>query len=861
MYIRALTIENFRSIDFLELTNLPVHGIILIEGDNETGKSTLLEALSFLFDQRYSFSSKGKAIKNIQPRGKDVAPIVSMHAQVGEYELIMKKQWLKQTKAELKILQPTVEALTGKDAEARFEEIISAHIDSDLRDALFVVQGGLSPELALGGITSLDHNLKLLSGEEQLIDDNAVQRLVNEEYERFYSAKTAKPARELASAEKSRKDAHAALEEITQRYKHYVDAVEEVERFNEKIIDLEQRKVELAKDHAQWEEKYQVIEKTQRRHKEQENRVQSLRYIAERDQEKLDRRKQLIQSVSDAAQEVNTAQESLALASDKTSAEEKELAAVLERRNAAKKIVEHSEKETDNLNALVLAAQKWQQRVELVDIYNQVMRIDEEKTLLKKPVLIRREDVTAIQDAVMAVQQAEKIAELVAVGIDMRADTPTLIRVDDKEILLDQHSMALTQMTTVVIDKVEIKVTPPATDAVVELEDARVKLAELYKKHDVTSLYEARNRLDQYEQVSAQEKELTHTQQQLLGHYSKTELSDIIAELAEITQPEKPMAELMELVKLNEEKLKQARQDERDANDLYIQLAKRPAAEHKAKQEARVVVLQEQYEHYVQQLREQEEADPTKKLEETVTQAQQELMQAEEELAVVTKKLAELDADNTERRFTHVRQLIERTKEEHNQVLSNIRAHELFIAKAAGIAEEKDRRAEEYEAAQRNYAGVERRAQAVALLKNTLDRHRQAMHQRYAQPFKEELERLAEMIFGKGVSFNLQEDLSVLERSQTDIALTTQELSGGAQEQLGLIMRLALARLAAGEPVPVFLDDALGASDEQRLKAMGYLLNGLGDTQQIFITTCMPSRYAHVYPAVKVQMKELYTSE
>ncbi|NLP38267.1 MAG: AAA family ATPase, partial [Corynebacterium pollutisoli] len=45
MRIHSLTIENFRGIERLTLEELPETGVIVIHGDNEQGKSTILDAL------------------------------------------------------------------------------------------------------------------------------------------------------------------------------------------------------------------------------------------------------------------------------------------------------------------------------------------------------------------------------------------------------------------------------------------------------------------------------------------------------------------------------------------------------------------------------------------------------------------------------------------------------------------------------------------------------------------------------------------------------------------------------------------------------------------------------------------------
>ena len=75
-------------------------------------------------------------------------------------------------------------------------------------------------------------------------------------------------------------------------------------------------------------------------------------------------------------------------------------------------------------------------------------------------------------------------------------------------------------------------------------------------------------------------------------------------------------------------------------------------------------------------------------------------------------------------------------------------------------------------------------------------------------------------------------------------------LSGGAQEQLAMLVRLAIAELVAEngdmEGVPVFVDDVLGNTDDERLKAMAAVLSEVSTDKQVFMLSCQPQRYTRV---------------
>lgn len=89
--------------------------------------------------------------------------------------------------------------------------------------------------------------------------------------------------------------------------------------------------------------------------------------------------------------------------------------------------------------------------------------------------------------------------------------------------------------------------------------------------------------------------------------------------------------------------------------------------------------------------------------------------------------------------------------------------------------------------------------------------------------------------------------LSIESRTLDDTTLDFDQLSTGAQEQLGLLARLACATLVAPDGgAPVIFDDALGWTDPGRLDRMGAAISTAADDCQVIILTCTPGRYSAV---------------
>ena len=76
-----------------------------------------------------------------------------------------------------------------------------------------------------------------------------------------------------------------------------------------------------------------------------------------------------------------------------------------------------------------------------------------------------------------------------------------------------------------------------------------------------------------------------------------------------------------------------------------------------------------------------------------------------------------------------------------------------------------------------------------------------------------------------------------IKRDRTEIF---SRLSDGTQEQIAVLVRLAMASMLAerGQTVPVILDDALVYCDDDRIKRMFDALSRAGRNQQVIVLTC-----------------------
>ena len=161
----------------------------------------------------------------------------------------------------------------------------------------------------------------------------------------------------------------------------------------------------------------------------------------------------------------------------------------------------------------------------------------------------------------------------------------------------------------------------------------------------------------------------------------------------------------------------------------------------------------------------------------------------------------------------------------------------------------------EREHAEAEYLRVQRRARAAQLLRSVMARHRDAMRQRYVDPFRSEVERLGRIVFGDSFEVEIDSELRIGARTLAGRTVPYESLSGGAKEQLGIVARLAGAALVAKEDsVPVVIDDALGFTDADRLTKMAEVFDAVGGDGQVIVLTCSPQRYEGVAGAHHIEL-------
>ncbi|SDY70655.1 DNA repair exonuclease SbcCD ATPase subunit [Variovorax sp. YR266] len=173
---------------------------------------------------------------------------------------------------------------------------------------------------------------------------------------------------------------------------------------------------------------------------------------------------------------------------------------------------------------------------------------------------------------------------------------------------------------------------------------------------------------------------------------------------------------------------------------------------------------------------------------------------------------------------------------------------ELEARGALGQEEAASEKQRELEHATRRCAELERRAKALDHLLKLLREKRSTLARRLRAPLQKHLDHYLQILF-PGAQVEVGDDLSPGRITRQGLrgaqSGAFEELSVGAREQMGVVARLAYADLLkeARKPTLLILDDALVNTDEERLRQMKRVLYDAATRHQILIFSCHPEAW------------------
>ena len=878
MKIERIRLKNFCGVDEVEV-RFSLTGITLIHGPNESGKSTLMTALDVLFD--YYDTSMDLLVKNTKHVFRDVGAEVEADIGIGVHRFTYFKRFHKDRETRLTIRVPNAESLTGREAHDRVQQILlGSKVDITLWKALRILQGGSLQMPRLHDQTAVTQALDQAAGQAKAGDkETALFEAVKSQYENYYTNTGKEKESPLGKAKSKAEDArkveegfHSRLSALEEDVSHHATLERDLGTLKSSLVRLDEAKV-AAQDELDKTSKLADIRDQARQHKQTADQALQTAQTA------LQTRGDLIGEVAAAEASVQSA---LSLC-EKATADLNEASTGLIGARAKHEDATSTATRLDQEAAIRRADMEFRkEKSELartIERFQHVTDADNaasQASALVSTVKITEQLRAKIRDAELHLKTAQGILNAASPQLTITALQSVSVLLGEELVPLEPGQARTFSVKEPILANVgglaEVRVQPgTSADTLKQAElDAQSALGKWCAQAGVaspeeaetawTELVDAERTLADRDRV-ANEHLLGLTREGLANHiqHFKAKVEAYAARRTSAFALPATIDECRACLDTATETAAEARNEQKSAERVFQDVQEqhnRCGREH-ARSSATLEAEQKYHVNAGDRLEKERvrSSDDAQKSDVEAATAN-----AQAATAAFTEAENQLEGADRERARSCLDAATASAKtgkdryEEKDRELLVLRGKlENAGEKGLGEALEEARRAT-FEA-EDSHARLQRHALAAKKLYDTMLSEQQVMRRAYVDPLRNGIEQFGLDVYGPTFRVDVNEQLQVVSRTVDGVTVSVKQLSTGAQEQLGVLTRLAVASLVSNDGgVPFVLDDALGSTDLGRLKAMGAVLRAASQATQTIIITCDRDRYANVGAQVSVAM-------
>lgn len=848
MRLRSITLKDVRRFtDPVRIDGI-TDGVNVLSAPNEFGKSTVFDALRALFFVPHG--STKKDIKHLRPHAGG-SPEVSVEVETPDGLFVIAKRWF--AKSEAKVLRSGVLIAQADEAEAWISRLLGGG-DGGPSGLLWVRQGllGLSDGEKSEQTTALEARRDLLSsvtGEVETMTggrrmDAALARC-HEELSAYATA-TGRPKAgglwsdtiqevETLSADRDKLAGQVALLQsaLDERTRHRAE-LEELEAPDAVV----ERKTRLDAARAA----FSAAEAHTGKVKAAEQALQTATLVADRARQDLKvlRDAQTEKSASEKAERL--ASEQLVEAQEGLATHEKALADATKAHDEAEEERKRSETLVRRIEAQTSAAAARERRADLEERIEIARFVREQLEAAKAAASVGPDDTSMdkLRGLLAALTTARALRDSTATRVTMRYAPGREGAVQHSGApLVESTALAIHAATALHLEGLgELTVHPGEGPAGLgDVAQAEVDLAVVLEVLGVPSVEEATRAHQKRQEAKSA---LLQLEAELRGHAPKG-IEDLQKQIASL--PDATSQDIEALPPLDEAEIKL-----QSASRMVLELRARMNAARDQRDEARTVhttalVRKEEAERRLNSAIEamgrlaQQDEDA---LATVAAQAEEKRLAAEGVLAEAQSAAPDIDA--AQAALTRAQSIEDAARKRIEDLRPAIAALDERIRGSAGEAvEERLQETEEkLGASEIRLARIAREVKVLERLQAALEAARSEARDRYFEPVAGELRPLLHLLW-PDAELNWADDTllpqSLIRNSQEE---TVDILSGGTQEQIALLVRLAFARLLSkdGRHAPVILDDALVFTDDDRIERMFDALHRQASDLQIIVLSC-----------------------
>lgn len=865
--LRSIKIDNFRKFR----TPLVIEGLsdglnIIIE-PNESGKSTLLEALRGAFFVRHG--TRNQLAQSYAPHGEAVAPRVEVDFDIGDESWSLTKQFLR---------SPTLEVRgprgrsSGDEAETVLQELLGFTRDNSRSGdvaawgtlgLLWVAQTEALSLTAPGQIVR-DTVLSALEAEVGTIMGGAtydrVRARIDEQFLNYWTS-TGRDATRLQTkaldrvnaAKMASDDAQRRLDALEQTFSDLEGAKARLKLINREMADETDAdaRADLVSNLETARAAAQILATRTAEQTTAATRVRSLEDLQSR-------AVAANQAITDAKEALTRAKEDRAAFADELQdargrdAEARQaVAAARDARKSAHEALKAGETllaEQRRRNAIA-AAKERHAKLEILESSYAAARKTSEQAI---PI----EAIEELEALDRAVTSAEVAVTFGATNIELLGPSDG-ITINGEP--LTNGERAITAETRIKLpSSAEIVIRPPASasSAAAELHDAKSARTRALADFQVENLAAARARNDAAKAAFSEMKAID------------TQIAAITPSDGEIDLPAGAAALKLFIAGTQDEPVAPAAEAVRDLAQLTTMLENAESDFARAEgvlqscaealrivegNDAPLATTEARAQRDVENAEAQLEA---LKLVPEFDDLETKLMTAQKESADATVELANAKRDasaHNEAEITRKIQVIDARAKAASDAKRNL---ETEIARleatvesegGKGLADHAAESREELEAATAALRRTTEEAETLKMLRSVLEAARVETSQSFLGPVARRAKRhITRLLPGCDLSFS--ESLALEHVVRAGVSEGCDNLSKGTQEQLAVLTRLAFADvlLEQGRPVSLILDDPLVYSDDGRLDLMTEILSEAAERMQVILLTCRERAFRHV---------------
>ena len=815
-------------------------GLDVLIGPNEFGKSTILKAVkAALFD---AHRSKHRKLEVLRPYAGG-APLIEVDFEVAGNQWRIRKQFLSSPAAELRDLHAG-SVTRGVDAEARLEELLGGAG----RFGLLCADQGMP----LASMTPLETGgaafISAIESEVETVADGSAARFIGERVKEqlavLVTAHHGRPTGEYKSALDELAKLERQREEAQTRLGRAQERLDELERLRNRLAQLANSEAVQAREQAANEARRAFEEAREAREKARaaeqavatcEKHLGALKHALDVFDRRVSERAKLQVAVDDSAPLLADAEAHA---------------------GALKARVVESRQARDALKRALTAMECSRRMLELSERLEVARLADAEcarthGALAGNAAEGKLVDAARREAAAIAALEARLSAAAPRVSLSYRPGGAGKIKVDGRA-LADGETMHPTQSVTLDIEGVGTITIAPGQSKDVARDEAdlaahRDQLAALLARagatclDDAERLHVARREIEgKLLQATTQLKSSAPEGIERLqrAHAELAAQADALGAPAAATldELETRANECVETLGAAEEKLNLAVREERAANDELVGLR------------ARLAGHAEQLEGLVAELGAPEAQAAMRETKSAAVNEAQAVLNAAVRDGAAWREKAPADARFAELRI--VAKAAEAVCQRANDEIAGLRRTEAGLEgelrsdRDGDVAARLDELNDQCAVARSRCQEMQQEAAALQLLMQELDAAAMRTRDRFAKPVVERLAHYLQLMLPQA-RLVLADDLSphALERGATLEEFN--RLSGGTQEQLALLVRLAFARLLAdtGAPAPLILDDAVTHTDDDRLQRLFATLQHAAQSHQVLVLTCRKNAF------------------